>query len=169
LLRPNRGHYAASSGHHLRSCRDQCNATSVRLLGQIGAITLHQVDVIFSHVGTDATPPTFVYSGQIGALCRVKRTSSSVISGPTQRPRQAFIQAKSRPYAASSGLHLRSYRDRCNAPGVRLFRPNRGHYTASSGLHLRSYQDRRNAPGVRLFRPNRGHYAASSGRHIRSR
>jgi hypothetical protein len=72
------------------------------------------------------------------------------------------------PYAASSGLHLRSYRDQRNAPGVRLLRPNRGPYAAPSGLHLQSYRDRRNAPDVRLLRPNRGPYAASSGLHLRS-
>jgi hypothetical protein len=72
------------------------------------------------------------------------------------------------PYAASSGLHLRSYLDRCSAPGVLLLRPNRGPYSASSGLHLRSYRDRRSAPGMLLLRPNRGPYAASSGLHLRS-
>jgi hypothetical protein len=60
------------------------------------------------------------------ALCRVKRTSSSVTSGPTRRSRRALTQARSRPRAASSGLHLRSNQDRRSALGVRLLRPNRG-------------------------------------------
>jgi hypothetical protein len=63
---------------------------------------------------------------------------------------------------------LRSYRDRCNAPGVRLFRPSRGPNAASSGFRLRSYRDRRNAPSVHLPGPNRGLSAASSGLHPRS-
>jgi hypothetical protein len=36
--------------------------------GQIRALTPHQADFTFSHIGTDATPPACVYSGQIGAL-----------------------------------------------------------------------------------------------------
>jgi hypothetical protein len=68
----------------------------------------------------------YAYSGQIGASCRVKRTSSSVKSGPTRRSRRTLTQAKSGPRAASSGLHLRSNQDRHDAPGVRLLRPNQG-------------------------------------------
>jgi hypothetical protein len=63
---------------------------------------------------------------------------------------------------------LRSYRDRRNAPGVRLLRPNRSPYAASSGLRLRSYRDRCNAPGVHFLRPNRGLRTASSGLLLRS-
>jgi hypothetical protein len=70
------------------------------------------------------------------------------------------------PYATSSGLYLRTYRDRRSAPGVLLLRPNQGPYAASSGLYLRSYRDRRSAPCVLLLRPNRGPYAASSGLYL---
>jgi hypothetical protein len=49
-----------------------------------------------------------------------------VKSGPSRRSRRALTLAKSRPRAASSGLHLGSNRDRRDAPGVRLVRPNRG-------------------------------------------
>jgi hypothetical protein len=36
--------------------------------GQIGALTPHQADVLFGHIGTDATPLACIYLGQIGAL-----------------------------------------------------------------------------------------------------
>jgi hypothetical protein len=36
--------------------------------GQIGALTLRRADFTFGHVGTDATPLACVYLGQIGAL-----------------------------------------------------------------------------------------------------
>jgi hypothetical protein len=65
--------------------------------GQIGAFTPHQAGFTFGRVVTDTTLLACVYSGQIVAL----RT-------------------------ASSGLHLRSCRDRRNALGVRLLRPNHG-------------------------------------------
>jgi hypothetical protein len=97
FIRPNRGHYAASSRRHLQSCRDRRNAPDVRLLRPNRGPMPRQADFIFGHIGTDATPPTGVYSSQIEALRRVKRTSSSVISGPMQCPRRAFIQAKSGP------------------------------------------------------------------------
>jgi hypothetical protein len=125
------------------------------------------------------------YSGQIGALCHVKRTSPSVKSGPTRRSKRALTQAKLWPRAASSGLHLWSNQDRRHALGVHLLKPNRGLVprqadfifgqikptprsrraltqakswprAASSGLHLWSNQDRRHAPSVRLLRTNRG-------------
>jgi hypothetical protein len=86
------------------------------------------------------------------------RTAPGVLSPRTNRG----------PCAASSGLHLRSYRDRRSAPGVLLLRPSRGPYAASSGLSLRSYRDRRNTPGVLLLRPNRGPYTASSRLSLRS-
>jgi hypothetical protein len=96
LTQAKSGPYAASSGLHFRSNR------------------------------TDATLQACAYSGKIVALRRIKRTSSSVKSGPTPRSRRALTQAKSWPYAASSGLHFRSNRDRRHVPGVRLLRPNRG-------------------------------------------
>jgi hypothetical protein len=96
LTQAKSGPYAASSGLHFRSNR------------------------------TDATLQACAYSGQIVALRCIKRTSSSVKSGPTLRSRRALSQAKSGPYTASSGLHLRSNRDRRYALGVRLLRPNRG-------------------------------------------
>jgi hypothetical protein len=65
-------------------------------LGQIVALRPHQAGFTFGQVETDAAPS------------------------------RALTQAKSRPYAASSGLHFRSNRDRRHTPGVRLLRPNRG-------------------------------------------
>jgi hypothetical protein len=85
-----------------------------------------QADLIFGQIRTDATLQVCAYSGQIGASYRVKRTSSSVKSGPTRHSRRALTQAKSGPRTASSGLHLRSNQDRRDAPGVRLLRPNQG-------------------------------------------
>jgi hypothetical protein len=85
-----------------------------------------QADFIFGQVRTDATLQACACSGQIVALCRIKRSSSSVKSGPTPRSRRVLTQAKSGPYAASSGLHLRSNQDRRHTPGVRLLRSNRG-------------------------------------------
>jgi hypothetical protein len=79
-----------------------------------------------SQVKTDATLQAYACSGQVGASCRVKWISALVKSGPTQRSRHAFTWAESWPRAASSGLPLRSNRDRRHAPGVRLLRPNRG-------------------------------------------
>jgi hypothetical protein len=49
-----------------------------------------------------------------------------VESGSTHRSRRALTPAQSWPGSASSGLYLRSNRDRRNAPSVRLLRPNRG-------------------------------------------
>jgi hypothetical protein len=95
-------------------------------LGQIVVLRPHQAGFFFGQIVTDAALQACAYSGQIGALCRIKRTSSSVKSRPTRRSRRALTQAKSGPYAASSGLHLRSNRDRRHALGVRLLRRNRG-------------------------------------------
>jgi hypothetical protein len=69
---------------------------------------------------------TCVFFGRIVASCRVKRSLFSIKSGPTRRFGRVFAQAKSGPRAAPSGLPLRSNRDRRDAPGVRLLRPNRG-------------------------------------------
>jgi hypothetical protein len=68
LLRPNRGPYAASSDFIFVHIGTNATPPACVYSGQIGALTLHQADFIFSHIGTDATPPTCVYSGQIGAL-----------------------------------------------------------------------------------------------------
>jgi hypothetical protein len=38
----------------------------------------HQENFIFSQIGTDATLQVCAYSGQVGALRRIKRTSPSV-------------------------------------------------------------------------------------------
>jgi hypothetical protein len=86
----------------------------------------HQADSLFGQIRTDATLQACAYPAQIGASCCVKRSSSSVKSGPTRHSRRTLTQAKSGPRAASSGLHLRSNQDRRDAPGVRLLRPNRG-------------------------------------------
>jgi hypothetical protein len=102
--------YAASSGLHFRSNRDRRHAPGVRLLGPNRGLTPQQADFIFGQIGIDATLQACDYSGQIVALHRIKRASSSVRSGPTLCSRRALTQAKSVPYAASSGLHLRSRR-----------------------------------------------------------
>jgi hypothetical protein len=73
-----------------------------------------------------------------------------VTAGPITSPLMCFHKDQIVAYK------LRSCRNRHNAPGVRLLRPNRGLHAASSGLHLRSCRDRRNAPGMRLLRPNQG-------------
>jgi hypothetical protein len=49
----------------------------------------------------------------------------------TLRPRRTGFSG---PYAAPSGLHLRSNRDRRHAPGVCLLRPNRGLVPHQAGL-----------------------------------
>jgi hypothetical protein len=126
LTQAKSGPYTASSGLHFWSNRDRRHAPGVRLLRPNRGLMPHQADFIFGQIGTDATLQACAYSGQIGALRRIKRTSSLVKSGPTLRSRRALTQAKSGPYAASSGLHLWSNRDRRYAPGVRLLRPSRG-------------------------------------------
>jgi hypothetical protein len=78
LLRPSLGLHATSSGLHLRSNRDRRHAPGVLLLRPNLGLTPHQVDFIFGQIGTDATLQACVYSGQIGALRRIKRTSPSV-------------------------------------------------------------------------------------------
>jgi hypothetical protein len=110
LTQAKSGPYAASSGLHFRSNRDRRHAPGVRLLRPNRGLTPHQADFIFGQIGTDATLQACAYSSRIVALRRIKRTSSSVRSGPTPRSRCALTQAKSGPYAASSGLHLRSRR-----------------------------------------------------------
>jgi hypothetical protein len=120
------GPRAASSGLHLRSNLDRRGAPGVRLLKPDRGLVPRQADFIFGQIRTDAMLQACAYSGQIGASYRVKRTSSSVKSGPMQRSKRALTQAKLGPRTASSGLHLRSNQDRCNAPGVHLLRPNRG-------------------------------------------
>jgi hypothetical protein len=71
-------------------------------------------------------PRACACSSQIGGSYHVKRSFSSVKSGPTHRSRRAFTLAESWPRTASSGLFLRSNQDRRIAPGVRLLWPNRG-------------------------------------------
>jgi hypothetical protein len=74
------------------------------------ALTPHHADLDFGCIETNAPPPACVFSGQIrattphvltqaksGPLRCIKRASSSVISGRTQRPRRAFTQAKLGP------------------------------------------------------------------------
>jgi hypothetical protein len=102
------GPRAASSGLLLRSNRNRRDAPGVRLLGPNQGLVPRQADFFFGQIGTDATLQACAYSGQIRASCRVKRTSSSVKSGPTRHSRRALTQAKSGPCAASSGLPLRS-------------------------------------------------------------
>jgi hypothetical protein len=114
------------SQRSIRSNRDRRHARGVRFLRPNRGLMPHQADFIFGQIRTDATLQACAYSGQIGAFRRNKRTSSLVKSGQTPRSRRARTQAKSGPFAASSGLHLRSNQDRRHAPGVRLLRPNRG-------------------------------------------
>jgi hypothetical protein len=97
LTQAKSGPYAASSGLHLRSNRDRRHAPGVRLLRPNRGLTPHQADFIIGQIGTDATLQACAYSGQIGALRRIKRTSSSVKSGPAPRSRRALTQAKSGP------------------------------------------------------------------------
>jgi hypothetical protein len=65
--------------------------------GQIGALAPRQADFIFGHIVTTRCPWRAFTQAKLGPLRRVKRTSSSVISGPTQHPRRALTQAKSGP------------------------------------------------------------------------
>jgi hypothetical protein len=95
-------------------------------LGQIVALRPHRAGSTFGQVETDATLWACAYSGQIVALRRIERTSSSVNSGSMQRSRRALTQAESWPCAASSGPYFRSKWDRRNAPGVRSLRANCG-------------------------------------------
>jgi hypothetical protein len=78
LTQAKSGPYAASSGLHFRSNRDRRHAPGVRLLRPNRGLTPHQADFIFGQIGTGATLQACAYSGQIGALRRIKRTSSSV-------------------------------------------------------------------------------------------
>jgi hypothetical protein len=136
-------------------------------LGQIVALEPHQAGFTFGQVETDAAPS------------------------------RALTQAKSGPYAASSGLHLRSNRDRRHAPGVRLLRPNRGltphqadfiigqigtdatlqacAYSGQIGALRRikrTSSSVKSGPAPRsrraLTQAKLGPYAASSGLHLRS-
>jgi hypothetical protein len=54
------------------------------------SLTPHQAGFLFDHIGTEATPASCVYLGQIRALRRIKRTSPLIISGPMRCPRRAF-------------------------------------------------------------------------------
>jgi hypothetical protein len=114
--------------HKDRLIRNRADATPETCIsfGQTATLRSHRAGFTFGWVRVDTTLQVCIYPGQIGASCRVKRTSSSVKSGPTQRSRHALTQAKSGPRTASSGLHLRSNQDRRNAPGVCFLRPNRG-------------------------------------------
>jgi hypothetical protein len=98
LLRPNRGPYATSSGLHLRSCRDRRNAPR-RVLTRAKSRPLRRIKRTSSSVmlGPTQHPRRVLTRAKSGPLRRIKRTSSSVMTGPTQRPRRAFTQAKSGP------------------------------------------------------------------------
>jgi hypothetical protein len=69
----------------------------VRFLWPHRSLVSRQAVFIFGQVRTDATLQACACSDQIGASCRVKRTSSSVKSGPTQHSRRAFTRAESWP------------------------------------------------------------------------
>jgi hypothetical protein len=100
------GPNAASSGLRLRSDQDRRHALGVRLLRPNQGLKPHQADFNFGQIVTDAT---------LG---------------------RALTPAKSGPQAASSGLQLRSNRDRRHAPGVRLLRPNRGLWTHQADFNF---------------------------------
>jgi hypothetical protein len=78
LTQAKSGPYAASSELRLRSNRDQRHAPGVCLLRPNRGLTPHQADFTFGQIGTDATLQACAYSGQIGALRRIKRASPSV-------------------------------------------------------------------------------------------
>jgi hypothetical protein len=118
--------YTTRSGLPFGQIRTEAFALGVRLLRPRSRAALHQVLFSFGRIKTDASLQACAYSGPIVASHRVKRFVSSVKSGPTHRSRRALTPAQSWPRSASSGLSLRSNRDRRNAPGVRLLRPNRG-------------------------------------------
>jgi hypothetical protein len=101
---------AASSGLFLRSNQDRRSAPAVRLLWPTRGLVPRQAVFSFGQIRTDTALQACVYSGQLVASCRVKRSFPSVKSGPTQRSRRAFAPAESWPRAASSGLFLRSRR-----------------------------------------------------------
>jgi hypothetical protein len=98
----------------------------VRLLKPNWGLGPREAGFLFGQIRTDASLQACAYSGRIVASFRVKRSFSSVKSGPTHRSRHALTPAESWPRSASSGLSLRSNQDRRIAPGVRLLRPNRG-------------------------------------------
>jgi hypothetical protein len=101
-------------------------ALGVRLLRPSRGLAPRQAVCLFGQIETDASLQVCAYSVPIVALPRVKRFVSSVESRPTHRSRRALTPAQSWPCPASSGLSLRSNRDRRIAPGMRLLRPNRG-------------------------------------------
>jgi hypothetical protein len=130
--------------------------------------TIYEAGFTFGLVRVCTTPQACIYPGQIGASCRVKRTSCSVKSGPTQRSRRALAQAKSGPRTASSGLHLQSNQDRCHVQAC-----------AYSGQIGASYRVERTSSSVKsgpmqrsrraLTQVKSGPRTASSGLHLRSR
>jgi hypothetical protein len=77
LTQAKSGPYTASSGLHLQSNQDRRHAPGVRLLRPNRGLTPHQAGFTFGQIGTDATLRACSYSGQIGALHRIKRTSPS--------------------------------------------------------------------------------------------
>jgi hypothetical protein len=135
-----------------KCCRTFPPVTAGRIASPL--MCFHKDQIV--RIGTDAMLEACVFTGQVVALRphQAGFTFGQIVTDAV--PPCALTQARSGPYAASSGLHLRSNRDRRHAPGVRLLRPNRGLHAASSGLHLRSNRDGRHAPGVHLLRPNRG-------------
>jgi hypothetical protein len=106
----------------------------VRLLRPNRGLVPREAHSFFGQIRTDAALQACDSSGRILASCRVKRASSLVKSGPTQRSGRAFTPAESWPRAASSGFSLRSNQDRHSAPGVRLLRPNRGLMPRQAGF-----------------------------------
>jgi hypothetical protein len=101
---------AASSGLSLRSNQDRRIAPGVRLLRPNRGLVPRQAVFLFDQIRTDASLRACAYSGRIVSLCCVKRSFSSVKSGPTHRSGRALTPAESWPCSASSGLSLRSRR-----------------------------------------------------------
>jgi hypothetical protein len=84
------GAFRRTRGLHLRSNQDRLHTPSVHLLRPNRGLLPHQADFIFGQIRTDATLQACTYLGQIGAFRRIKRTSSSVKSGPTPHSRRAL-------------------------------------------------------------------------------
>jgi hypothetical protein len=95
---------AASSGLFLRSNQDRRIVPGVRLLRPNRGLVPRQAVFFFGQIRTDASLQACVYSGRIVASFRVKRSFSSVKSGPTHRSRCAFTPAESWPRTASRGF-----------------------------------------------------------------
>jgi hypothetical protein len=69
----------------------------------------HQADFIFGQIRTDATLQACAYSGQIGALCRIKRTSSSVTTISDRLGSGALNAVRAHVVTYPAEGHLKDY------------------------------------------------------------